>query len=108
MKLRPFAWLRGKTRENTYLQNEQFKILFDRFQQILAGNNSVLETWAEMEDRLSGEYIFDINYLRNRVNQLSEAIYRIIYNLNKLTENRHPELFERYEQIGRASCRERV
>lgn len=75
------------------------KFLFERFQQILAGNNFVLETISEMGDRLSGEYIFDMKYLRDRVTQLSETIYRNIYNLNQLADNRYSELFTQFESI---------
>ena len=70
----------------------ELKSVFSRFQQILAGNNTVLELIAQLEDKLSGEYIFDINYLKKIVYQISGEIYRVIYNLNRISTNKYQEL----------------
>lgn len=78
---------------------KEFKELFERFQQILKGNNRVFELISELEDKLSGEYIFDINYLNYVKNQLSEAIYLIISNLNIIADNSYRELFSRQAAI---------
>ena len=77
----------------------QFKALFERFQQILTGNNRVLELISQLEDKLSGEYIFDINYLKHTTDQLSEEIHLIISNLNIISGNRYTELFSRQAAI---------
>ncbi len=76
-----------------------FSTLFSKFQQILQGNNTVLEILGQMEDKLSGEYVFDINYIRSSCETMSETVYRIIYALNILSNNAYPELFSRYEAI---------
>ena len=76
-----------------------FSTLFAKFQQILHGNNTVLELIAQMEDKLSGEYIFDINYIRSSCETMSESVYKIIYALNILSNNGYPDLFSRYEAI---------
>ena len=67
-----------------------FRTLFERFQQILTGNNRILEIISELEDKLSGEYIFGINYLEVTTDNLSEEVHRIISNLNIITENGFP------------------
>lgn len=77
----------------------KFKQLFDRFQLILRGNNRVFELISELEDKLSGEYIFDINYLIHINDQLSETIYLIISNLNIIADNRFRALFARQTAI---------
>lgn len=77
----------------------EFSILFSKFQQILQGNNTVLEIIAQMEDKLSGEYVFDINYIRSSCAALSETVYKIIYALNVLSNNAYSDLFTRYEAI---------
>ncbi len=76
-----------------------FSVLFAKFQQILQGNNTVLEIIAQMEDKLGGEYVFDMNYIRSSCQTLSETIYKIIYALNILSNNRYPELFSRHETV---------
>ena len=77
----------------------RFRTLFERFQQILASNSRTLELMAELEDKLSGDHIFDINYLRSTTAELSEEVRRMISNLNVITENRYSELFSRQHQI---------
>ena len=78
---------------------KEFKELFERFQQILKGNNRVFELISELEDKLGGEYIFDINYLFYMKEMLYEAIYLIISNLNVIADNRYGELFSRQAAI---------
>lgn len=78
---------------------DQFKVLFERFQQILAGNNLVLELISELDDKLGGEYVFDINYLKHSSELLSKQIYLVVSNLNVISDNRYPELFSRQAAI---------
>ncbi|MEJ2104789.1 MAG: PEP/pyruvate-binding domain-containing protein, partial [Ignavibacteriaceae bacterium] len=52
-----------------------------------------------MEDKLSGEYIFDINYLKQTVTQLSEEIYGEIVNLNYISGNKYIELINQHVEI---------
>ncbi len=79
---------------------EQFKMLFEKFQHILTGNNHILELISELDDKLGGEYIFDINYLKSIVRQLSDDAYLITSNLNVICDNRFPELFNRQAAIA--------
>jgi pyruvate,water dikinase len=77
----------------------ELKSIFKRFQQILAGNNIVLELIAQLEDKLSGEYIFDINYLKKIIYQISAEIYRVIYNLNRISTYKYNELYKLHSEI---------
>jgi len=77
----------------------ELKSIFSEFQQILAGNNKVLELIAQLEDKLSGEYIFDINYLKKIVYRISGEIYRVIYNLNRIAGNKYQELNKLQSEI---------
>ena len=78
---------------------DELKVIFEKFKQILAGNNTVLELMAQLEDKLSGEYIFDINYLRQIVNRISDEIYKVIHNLNYISNNNYTELLTRHAEI---------
>jgi pyruvate,water dikinase len=73
----------------------KFKSVFEGFQLILRGNNRALELVSQLEDKMSGEYIFDINYLKASIDDLSSEIHRIVSALNLLSENRYTELFTR-------------
>jgi len=78
---------------------DQFRDLFERFQQILKGNNRILELISELEDKLGGEYIFDINYLKHVTGELSESVYLVSSSLNVISDNRYYGLFDRQMAI---------
>jgi pyruvate,water dikinase len=73
----------------------KFKSVFEGFQQVLRGNNRALELIAQLEDKMGGEYIFDINYFKASVENLSNEINRIVSGLNLISENRYMGLFTR-------------
>jgi len=39
---------------------------YTHFQALLAANNQVLTLMADMEEKLSGDYLFDLQYIRAR------------------------------------------
>ncbi len=41
-----------------------FKAMFDRFRQVLEYHNRAIEIIADMGEKLGGDYIFDITYIR--------------------------------------------
>jgi pyruvate,water dikinase len=51
--------LRRRRRERVSLA-----ALFRQFQQVLELNNRILTSIASMHDKLGGDYIFDVQYLR--------------------------------------------
>ena len=77
----------------------KFKSVFEGFQQVLRGNNRALELIAQLEDKMGGEYIFDKNYFKASVENLSGEINRIVSGLNLISENRYTSLFARQMAI---------
>jgi pyruvate,water dikinase len=73
----------------------KFKSVFEGFQQILRGNNRALELISQLEDKMGGEYIFDINYLKASIDQLSDEIHRVVSALNLVSENHYTSLYTR-------------
>jgi len=76
------------------------KVVFSRFRQVLDGNNRALEIMADMGDKLSGDYIFDINYIKSSCSELADTIFKSIYNLNTLAQNRYLYLHGAFERIN--------
>ncbi|MFA5902877.1 MAG: PEP-utilizing enzyme [Desulfobacula sp.] len=60
-------------------------------------NTKILEKMVAMECMLSGEYIFDKTFLENSVSDMSILVYQVVYNLNAMTQNRYPELFDIFQ-----------
>lgn len=77
----------------------ELRAVFKRFKQILSGNNTILELMSQMEDKLSGEYIFDINFLKKITRRISSEIYKVVYNLNYISGNKYQELFSQHTEI---------
>lgn len=69
------------------------------FQKVLQNNNQVLSIMADLEEKLSAEYIFDMTYIKTNINSISEGVYEIIKNLNALAENKYLKLEEVYQKI---------
>jgi len=72
------------------------------FQKLLNTNNQVLELMADMEEKLSGEYLFDIHYIKTTVRLLGNGVSRIIENLNLLSKNRYALFVKTHEDIQKA------
>jgi pyruvate,water dikinase len=65
------------------------------FQALLEGNTRVLELIADAGEKLGGEYVFDIQYLKSLASDLEEAMQDVVYNLQGVTGHRYPVLVDR-------------
>ena len=74
---------------------------FTHFRRLLENNNQALETMADMEEKLSGDYVFDSSYLYSRVDQLGKQISTMVTSLNLLTKNRYSDLVPIVERLQR-------
>ncbi|MBI5204067.1 MAG: hypothetical protein HZA11_04025 [Nitrospirae bacterium] len=78
---------------------EAIKIKYDTFQNLLTKNNNVLELMADMEEKLSGEYLFDRHYLETNTKLIADGVLSIIEDLNTLAHGRYKELYKTYDDI---------
>lgn len=65
---------------------------FRVFQAVLDGNNRTLEAMTEMGEKLGGDYLFDVNYIRGAYAGLFVAISDSLRNFNLLTDHQYPQL----------------
>ncbi|MDI6789798.1 MAG: PEP/pyruvate-binding domain-containing protein [Thermodesulfobacteriota bacterium] len=79
---------------------ELFKERYLCFQKLLSGNNAILEIMADMEEKLSGDYIFDISYVRSTCKNMVEKVQNIIQNLDKLSNGKYPGLYDAFKKIN--------
>lgn len=94
--------LKKITRESKDTVNlkEALRIKYLTFQGLLAENNHVLTLMADMEEKLSGEYLFDRQYINSHIEAIAEGVLKIIKYLNAISENRYGQLFKAYENIN--------
>ncbi len=76
-----------------------FAVLFKKFTSILERNNSILELMADMGDKLSGEYVFDRQYLVDASDRLTDQVFKLISDFSVLDNRRNADLFLAFERI---------
>jgi pyruvate,water dikinase len=69
-----------------------FKEMFARFRKVLENHNKAIEIIADMGDKLGGDYIFDITYIRNAYAGLYDTLTESLASFDVLTQNRYPQL----------------
>ncbi len=78
---------------------EALKERYLTFQNLLAKNNHVLELMADMEEKLSGEFLFDRNYINQNTMTITRGIKDIIEHLNIISKDKYSALYERFNYI---------
>ncbi|MGQ9571010.1 MAG: PEP/pyruvate-binding domain-containing protein [Thermodesulfovibrionales bacterium] len=86
--------------ENSFFK-KALRQKYSIFQQLLAKNNYVLELMADMEEKLSGEYLFDRNYIKTNVRLITDGVLNIIENLNALSKDKYLQLYKIYNDVNK-------
>ncbi|MBI5410089.1 MAG: hypothetical protein HZA14_12040 [Nitrospirae bacterium] len=76
-----------------------FDAVFGLFREVLGNNNRSLEIITDMGDKLGGDYIFDINYIKGAYAELISAVGRSINSFNALTQNRYSGIHDAFRRI---------
>ncbi len=72
---------------------------YRHFQRLLAANNEVLALMTDMEEKLSGDYLFDFQYIRSSVDHLRDETMALVASLNNMGGNRYQNLTRVAEHI---------
>ncbi len=78
-----------------------FTTIFARFQDILELNNQILDLMATISNKLSGDYIFDRNYIESSSHLMGDLIAKLISNFNILTHGKYRQLNNVFRKINR-------
>ncbi len=76
-----------------------FKILFADFKKSLELNNRILDLIADANDKLSGDYIFDEQYIQATCRELTDLVRELIVIINHLTDQKYSDLFTSFHHI---------
>ncbi|OGR24187.1 MAG: hypothetical protein A2277_10195 [Desulfobacterales bacterium RIFOXYA12_FULL_46_15] len=91
--------------KSTFFQKKavsaSFTELFMHFQDILESNNKAMEVIADMNDKQSGQYVFDSKYMEDAVEKIEKIISQSAYSFNFITRNRYFEIYHVIETLGR-------
>lgn len=72
---------------------------FERFKDVLRCNNSALELIADLGEKLSGDYIFDRQYIYTTMEDLEKAVLQSVHALNALCNNKYQILYATYDRL---------
>ena len=76
-----------------------FKVLFADFKKSLELNNQILDLIADANDKLSGDFVFDEQYVHTICRELSDLVRELIVIINHLTGQKYPDLFVSFHEI---------
>src|SRR4030042_1358559 len=88
-----------ESQELRELRRTQLQKKFQSFQELLSSNNNVLEMMADMEEKLSGEFLFDRHYINQKISGIAEGVKVIVDRLNDISNNKYAVLHERFLEI---------
>jgi len=78
---------------------EVLRARLEKFRELVEKNNQVLDLIADAGEKLGGEYIFDIQYLRTLARELESAVRGVVHTLNAITGNRYRQLLDTVDTI---------
>lgn len=78
---------------------EEFKTAFERFKSVLDSNNQALEVITDIGEKLGGDYLFDIVYLKKAYAHLKEDMTFSLKTFDDLTQNRYQRLHEVFDYL---------
>lgn len=73
--------------------------VFGHFTALLKENNETLELLADLEEKQSGHYLFDLTYLRTVASRIAEKTEQVIRHLQAIAPHRYDELTEVHRRI---------
>jgi pyruvate,water dikinase len=78
---------------------ELFSKVFRTFRDVLDRNVKILELMADMGDKLSGEYVFDRQYILHATTELNTLMGRHVADLENLDSRKREALSKAFERI---------
>jgi len=79
-------------KEKLSRSSKQLQKRYNHFQTILSETSAVLEIMADMEEKVSGDYLFDMQYVRSNLHVISHKVPIIIDRLNKISDGKYLQL----------------
>jgi pyruvate,water dikinase len=100
-KLKLFQWNKsGKEPSSGENLPDLFRFKYSCFKMLLDSNAEFLNVTADMEDKLRGEQVFGMSYVRSKSAKAVFHALRMIKNLDDLSGHKYSRLFEILEDIN--------
>jgi pyruvate,water dikinase len=73
--------------------------LFRLFREIMDSNNRAIEAITDMGEKLGGDYLFDINYIKTAYPGLQKAVGTSILGFDTLTQGKYQRIKDAFDRI---------
>ncbi|MGA2193361.1 MAG: PEP/pyruvate-binding domain-containing protein, partial [Nitrospirota bacterium] len=90
----------GRIRDRLFKKALPVKDAFGYFKKTLDSNNHALEIITGMGEKLGGDYLFDINYIKGAWSELKNAIDSSVGSFSCLTQDKYRRLRPAFERIS--------
>jgi len=80
--------------------NAVFRFKYTLFKELLSANSELFNILADMEEKLKGTHIFGASYIKNQVIRSMIQTFKMVKNLNVLSGNKYPQLYQVLEKIN--------
>jgi pyruvate,water dikinase len=81
------------------VQQMPFELFFNQFKTVLDSDNQAIEIITDMGEKLGGDYLFDIVYMKSAYEGLFDVISGSIVNFDMLTQNKYLQLHDVFKDI---------
>ena len=78
-----------------------FDLMFQYFREVLDSKNRALEIIADMGEKLGGDYLFDIVYIRNTYAELYASMKDSLLLFDNLTQDKYAQINDVFARIDR-------
>jgi pyruvate,water dikinase len=96
-----FDALRGRgASKRAARRTARFALMYERFREILTLNNSALETYADLEDRLSGRKSAALRSAARSVRRTALDVFVMVKDLNLISGGRDRELYAALDRLN--------
>jgi pyruvate,water dikinase len=79
-----------------------FKVKYSHFKALLESNSELLQLITDMEEKLAGDVVFGMSYVRSQSSRVVFHAARMVQSFAGLSGNRYPVLAVRLEEVRRA------
>lgn len=93
------AWQRLTQKAPEGGSKKELAAKYVHFQRLLAANNQVLTLMADMEEKLSGDYLFDFQYIRSTVSRVCGETEALVTALNGMGKGAYGNLIRVFSRI---------
>ncbi|MFH1177409.1 MAG: PEP/pyruvate-binding domain-containing protein [Acidobacteriota bacterium] len=93
---------RASESSRTTAEAARFRLMYERFREILSYNDSTLQLIADIEDRLVGGKPFALDAVIQRVRKAAMDVFIMVKDLNQISGNRETGLYDALRSLNEA------